>query len=102
MVAEGCRRVLPIPCRSGEHGSALCLWATFASTLATDSQSSQSDGNAALGSFEPDFYPLDSLPSLSASLPLCTLHRHSSKVGAVCVNALVRFWCSESRCCSYG
>src|SRR5215468_2065103 len=91
MAAEGCRRVLPIPCCSGKHGSAVCLWSTFASTLATDSQPPQPDGNAALGSIKTDLQPLDSLTSRSASLSLCTLRRHSSKVGAVCVNALVRF-----------
>ena len=59
--------------------------------VALGTKSSQSMRHVALGSVNSDLQPLDSYRACSASLSNGTLHRHSSKVGAVCVNALVRF-----------
>jgi hypothetical protein len=44
----------------------------------------------AMGSFLPSLAPVDSATPHSASLSGCSLRRHSSRVRAVCVNALVR------------
>ena len=83
-------RLLPIPCGSGEHRSAPCLWATCPSVVASDSWSPQSERNVALGSTDTDLRPLDSSTSCRASISDRTVPRHSSKVGAVCVDAHVR------------
>jgi hypothetical protein len=60
-------------------------------SVAPGSKSSQSMRHVAIGSVNADLQPQDSYRACSAPLFTGTLHRHSSKVGAVCVNALVRF-----------
>ena len=60
------------------------------------SQSSQSARRGELAATDTAAGTLDSFPSGSASLPSSSFCRHTSKVGAVCVNAPVRI-CAGGR-----
>jgi hypothetical protein len=51
---------------------------------------------------QPDLPAVDSSPTRFASLSYSSFSRHSSKVGAVCVEAPVRIWCSKASCYSSG
>src|ERR1700675_1043898 len=90
MASEGGAGLLPIPCCSRQLGSVAHLLAARMQVVAERSRSSQSTRPGALGTSLPHLAPVDSSAPRSASLPPCTLRRHSSSVRAVCVKALVR------------
>src|SRR5438552_13592901 len=99
MAPEGGRRLLPIPCGSRKSKSTSCFWSAPSSAVVPSSLSPQPEGGA-LGSPHIDLRPLDSGTSRLASLSHATLLRHSSKVGAVCVNAHVRICAGGDQRCS--
>jgi hypothetical protein len=90
MATEGCERLLPLPCGPGKHRPVECLRATLAAIVAASSTPSQSTTNV-VEPDNPDLQAVDSSPTRFASLSYSSLPRHSSKVGAVCVEAPVRF-----------
>jgi hypothetical protein len=73
----------------GEHRPVECLRATLAATVVAPSTPPQSTPSV-VGSCNSNLPAVDSSPTRSASLSYSALSRHSSKVGAVCVEALVR------------
>jgi hypothetical protein len=79
----------PLLCSPGKHRPVECLRATSAATVAAHSSPPQPTTRR-VGSVLPDLYAVDSSSTSSASLSYSPLPRHSSKVGAVCVEALVR------------
>src|ERR1700693_3488464 len=91
MAKEGCDRLLPIPCGPGKPRPVACLRATHTSLVAASSEPSQPMRHAALGPAETALCALGSSTPRPTSLPDGKLLRHSSKVGAVCVDAHVRF-----------
>src|SRR6202795_2742120 len=101
MAAKGCERLLPLPCGPGKHRPVECLRATPATIVVARTTPPQST-TCAVGSAHTDLHPVDSSPTRFASLSCSSLPRHSSKVGAVCVEALVGIWCSEDSCHSSG
>ena len=90
MAAEGCERLLPLPCGPRQHRSVECLWTTLAAIVAAHSTPTQST-TTVVGPGNPALQAVDSSPTRFASLSYSSLPRHSSKVGAVCVEAPVRF-----------
>jgi hypothetical protein len=84
------KRLLPLPCGPGKHRPVECLRATLATIVAAHSTPSQSTTNV-VEPDNPDLQAVDSSPTRFASLSYRSLSRHSSKVGAVCVEAPVRF-----------
>src|SRR6202047_5027384 len=90
MATKGCERLLPLPCGPGKHRPVECLRATLAAIVAAHSTPSQSTTNV-VEPDNPDLQAVDSSPTRFASLSYSSLPRHSSKVGAVCVKAPVRF-----------
>src|SRR6476620_2401240 len=89
MAAKGCERLSPIPCGPGQHRPVECLRATVAALVVAQSTPPQS-ATCAVGSAPTDLHPVASSSTRFASLSYCSLPRHSSKVGAVCVEAPVR------------
>src|SRR5580700_2451208 len=89
MAAKGCDRLLPLPCGPGEYRPVECLRATVAALVVAHSTPPQSATHA-VGSGNPDLPAMDASPTRSASLSYGPLSRQSAKVGAVCVDALVR------------
>src|SRR5215831_4397013 len=89
MAAKGRDRLLPLPCDPGKHRSVECLWTTPTAIVVALSASPQSTASR-VGSHAFGLRPMDSSPSRFASLSSDPLSRYSSKVGAVCVEALVR------------
>src|SRR5262249_15536174 len=81
--------LLPIPRGPGKHRSVECFWAKTAAFMVAYSASPQPAARA-VGLGHPHLHLLDSSTTRPASLSGRTLSRHSSKVGAVCVEALVR------------
>jgi Reverse transcriptase (RNA-dependent DNA polymerase) len=79
----------PLLCSPGKHRPVECLRATSAATVAAHSSPPQPTTRR-VGSVLPDLHAVDSSSTCSASLSYSPLPRHSSKVGAVCVEALVR------------
>jgi hypothetical protein len=90
LAPKGCERLLPLPCGPGKHRPVECLWTTLATIVAAHSTPSQSTTKV-VEPRNPDLQAMDSSPTRSASLSYSSLPRHSSKVGAVCVEAPVRF-----------
>src|SRR5260370_21470175 len=86
MATKGCKRLLPLPCGHGKHRRVACLRATLAAIVAVPSTASQSTTNV-VEPDNPDLQAVDSSPTRFASLSCSPLPRHSSKVGAVCVEA---------------
>src|SRR5271166_362471 len=89
MVAKGRYRLLPLPCGPRKHRQVECLRATVAAIVVAHSTPPQS-ATCAVGSAPTDLHPVASSPTRFASLSYSSLFRHSSKVGAVCVEAPVR------------
>src|SRR5215831_6497217 len=89
MATKGCDWLLSLSRCPRKHRSVECLWATIAPLVAAYLVSPQS-ATCALGSAHSNLRSLASSPTRSASLSRRTFSRHSSKVGAVCVEALVR------------
>src|SRR6202030_4039715 len=89
MAAKGCERLLPLPCGPRQYRSVECLWTTLATIVVAHSTPTQSTTKV-VGPGHPDLQAVDSSSTRSASLSCCSLPRHSSKVGAVCVEAPVR------------
>src|SRR5580693_7656854 len=89
MAAKGCERLLPLPCGPGKHRQVECLRAAIAAIVVARTMPPQST-TCAVGSANTDLHPVDSSPTRFASLSCSSLPRHSSKVGAVCVEAPVR------------
>src|SRR5262245_53745879 len=89
MATKDCDWLLPIPRGPGKHRSVECLRAKIAAFVVAYSGSPQS-AIREVGSGHLHRHSLDSSTTHSASLSGRTLSRHSSKVGAVCVEALVR------------
>src|SRR6266481_6454883 len=102
MAPEGCAVILPIPRFSREHDSVAHLQTSRVQAMAECSGPPQSARTDAMGTFYPSPELVDSSTPRSAPLSRCTLLRHSSFVRAVCVDALVRIWCSEDSCHSSG
>src|SRR5437660_11827329 len=90
MATKGGERLLPLPCGPGKHRPVECLRTTLAAIVAAHSTPSQSTTNV-VEPDNPDLQAVDSSPTRFASLSYRSLPRHSSKVGAVCVEAPVRF-----------
>ena len=90
MATEGRERLLPLSCGSGKHRSVECLWATLATNVVAHSTPPQSTTQVVAPSTSA-LPALDSSPTRSASLSYSSFPRHTSKVGAVCVDAPVRF-----------
>jgi hypothetical protein len=86
VATKGCERLLPLPCGPGEHRPVECLRATLAAIVAAHSTPSQSTTNV-VEPDNPDLQAVDSSPTRFASLSYSSFPRHSSKVGAVCVEA---------------
>src|SRR5580658_10099503 len=95
MATKGCERLSPIPCDPGKHRPVECLRATVAAIVVAHSTPPQS-ATCAVGSALTDLHPVASSPTRFASLSYRSLPRHSSKVGAVCVEAPVRI-CAGGR-----
>src|SRR6202171_19696 len=89
MATKGCERLLPLPCGPGKHRPVECLWTTLATIVAAHSTPTQSTTNV-VEPDNPDLQAVDSSPTCFAPLSYSPLSRHSSKVGAVCVEAPVR------------
>jgi hypothetical protein len=96
MATKGCKRLLPLPCGPGKHRPVECLRATLAAIVAAPSTPSQSTTNV-VEPDNPDLQAVDSSPTRFASLSCSPLPRHSSKVGAVCVEAPVRICAGGDR-----
>src|SRR5215510_9650346 len=96
MAEESDARVLQLLRGARQHRSAKHLRPTAAAFVAADSEPSQSTWPCRVGSVDPDLSTLDSSTPRSPSLPFRTLRRDPSKVGAVCINVLVRF-CAGGR-----
>ena len=97
VAAEGRAGLLPIPCGSGQHGSAVAVPISAPTAVATRLISSQSERTEVLEAAEPASGPLDSSPSRSASLSDGTLLRYSSEVGAGCVSSARPDLCGRCR-----
>jgi hypothetical protein len=82
--------LLPIPCGSGQLDPATHLPASRWLVVAGGLSPSQSAGTDAIGASLPTLAPVGSATPRSASIFRRALRRHSSRVRAVCVNALVR------------
>src|SRR5215831_14625371 len=89
MATKGCNRLLSLPRRPGKSRPVECLRATLAALVAPHIAPSQS-ALGRVGSHDADLRAMDSRSTRFTSLSYCSLSRHSSKVGAVCVKALVR------------
>lgn len=90
MATKGCEWLLPLPCGPGKHRPVEYLRTTLAAIVAAPSTPSQSTTNV-VDPDHPDLQAVDSRPTRFASLSYSSFPRHSSKVGAVCVEAPVRF-----------
>ena len=90
MATKGCHWLLPLPCSPGEYRPAECLRTAFAAIVVAPFTPAQPTTRF-VESGRPRFPAMDSSPSRFASLSHRPLSRHSSKVGAVCVEAPVRF-----------
>ena len=90
MATKGCERLLPLPCGTGKHRPVECLRATLAAIVAAHSTPTQST-TTVMEPDNPDPQAVDSSPTRITSLSSSSFPRHSSKVGAVCVEAPVRF-----------
>jgi len=85
-VVNGYHRYHAVP---GKHRQVECLRATVTAIVVAHSTPPQSTTRV-MGSGHPDLCTMDSSSPRPASLSYGALPRHSSKVGAVCVDALVR------------
>src|ERR1700722_15815160 len=90
MASKSDARLLPLSCSARKHRSVKRLRAATTSSVAVNFEPSQSAWSSDVGSVDADLSTLDSSTPRFASLSSRTLCRHTSKVGAVCVNALVR------------
>src|SRR6478672_11603337 len=91
MAEESDARVLQLLRRARQHRSIKCLRPAAPAFVAADLMPPQSAWPCVVGSVDSGLSALDSSSPRFASLSFRTLRRYSSKVGAVCVNALVRF-----------
>src|ERR1700685_4308757 len=89
MATKGCNRLLPLPCGPGPYRKVECLRTTLAAIVVAHSPPPQSTARG-VGSAPTDLHAMASSSTRPLSLSCSALPRHSSKVGAVCVDALVR------------
>jgi hypothetical protein len=90
MAPAGRRRLLPLPRGPGQPGPFASVSTSLAAAVAAGLNPPQSTREGVVAAAEPAARPLKSDPPSSASLSGSTLRRQTSKVRAVCVNALVR------------